>query len=198
MKDLILDHKDNWRMYGLVPYNISEIQKGIQFGHAVVEYGLQYGNVTDNVSTRHLLPEESKYTKWAKEDKTFIILNGGTTNKRLIDGVPFGSLNKHVITLKEMGVDTAEFYEPDLGEELTATVFLVPKQVYNKKEFLNFTDYTIENLDDLSVALEINELYEMCDFENKNLKEAYEEWTEYMGGKKNVELRYFLGNFSFA
>jgi hypothetical protein len=182
MKDLILDHKDNWRMYGLVPYNISEIQKGIQFGHAVVEYGLQYGNVTDNVSTRHLLPEESKYTKWAKEDKTFIILNGGTTNK----------------TLKEMGVDTAEFYEPDLGEELTATVFLVPKQVYNKKEFLNFTDYTIENLDDLSVALEINELYEMCDFENKNLKEVYEEWTEYMGGKKNVELRYFLGNFSFA
>ena len=27
-----------WRMYGMVPYNISEIQKGIQFGHAVVEF----------------------------------------------------------------------------------------------------------------------------------------------------------------
>ena len=27
------------RMYGLVPYNISPIQQGIQFGHAVVEYG---------------------------------------------------------------------------------------------------------------------------------------------------------------
>lgn len=185
MRDLILDHKDNWRMYGLVPYNISEIQKGIQFGHAVVEYALQYGELVN-------------YQEWANQDKTFIILNGGTTNKRLIDGVPFGSLNQHVITLKEMGVDTAEFYEPDLGEELTATVFLVPKQVYNKKEFLNFTDYTIENLDDLSLALEVNESYEMCDFENKNLKEIYEEWTEYMGGKKNVELRYFLSKFQFA
>ena len=27
------------RMYGFVPYNISEIQKGIQFGHAVTRYG---------------------------------------------------------------------------------------------------------------------------------------------------------------
>ena len=27
-----------WRMYGIVPYNISDIQKGIQFGHAVQEY----------------------------------------------------------------------------------------------------------------------------------------------------------------
>ena len=27
------------RMYGLVPYNISPIQQGIQFGHAVIEYG---------------------------------------------------------------------------------------------------------------------------------------------------------------
>ena len=28
-----------YRMYGLVPYNLSPIQQGIQFGHAVVEYG---------------------------------------------------------------------------------------------------------------------------------------------------------------
>jgi len=31
-----------YRMYGLVPYNISEIQKGIQFGHAVVEYAQKH------------------------------------------------------------------------------------------------------------------------------------------------------------
>ena len=192
MRDLILDHKDNWRMYGLVPYNISPIQQGIQFGHAVVEYGLKHGKsnvINDKVDT---------YTQWAKNDKTFIVLNGGTTNKRLIDGIPFGSLNQHVITLKEMGVDTAEFYEPDLGEELTATVFIVPKQVYNKKEFLNFDEYTIQTTSDLEIALEINEAYKRCNFENKNLKEKYEEWTKYMGGKTNVELRYFLSNFKFA
>ena len=31
-----------YRMYGLVPYNISPIQQAIQFGHAVVEYGLAH------------------------------------------------------------------------------------------------------------------------------------------------------------
>lgn len=193
MKDLILDHKDELRMYGLVAYQLSgTIHAGIQFGHAVVEYGLKHGKsnvINDKVDT---------YTQWAKNDKTFIVLNGGTTNKRLIDGIPFGSLNQHVITLKEMGVATAEFYEPDLGEQLTATVFIVPKQVYNKKEFLNFDEYTIQTTSDLEIALEVNEAYKRCNFENKNLKEKYEEWTKYMGGKKNVELRYFLSNFKFA
>ena len=193
MRDLILDHKDELRMYGLVAYQLSgTIHAGIQFGHAVVEYGLKHGKsnvINDKVDT---------YTQWAKNDKTFIVLNGGTTNKRLIDGIPFGSLNQHVITLKEMGVATAEFYEPDLGEQLTATVFIVPKQVYNKKEFLNFDEYTIQTTSDLEIALEVNEAYKRCNFENKNLKEKYEEWTKYMGGKTNVELRYFLSNFKFA
>ena len=65
-----------YRMYGLVPYNISPIQQGIQFGHEVVEYGLKHGKsnvINDKVDT---------YTQWAKNDKTFIILNGGTTNNR--------------------------------------------------------------------------------------------------------------------
>ena len=158
------------------------------FRSAVVEYGI------NQKSEKSI----AAYEQWAHNDKTFIILNGGTTNKRLIDGVPFGSLNQHVITLKEMGVDTAEFYEPDLGEELTATVFLVPKEVYNKKEYLNFDEYTVNTISDLELAYEINEAYKNCNFENKNLKEIYEEWTEYMGGKKNVELRYFLSNFKFA
>ena len=195
MKDLILDHKDDWRMYGLVPYNISPIQQGIQFGHAVQEYN----NLIHDYQNNDLkLSDVENFDSWRLFGKTFIVLNGGTTNSRIIEDAPFGSLNQHANTLKDLGVVTAEFYEPDLGEQLTAIVFLVPKQVYNKKEFLNFTDYTIENLDDLSLALEVNESYEMCDFENKNLKEIYEEWTEYMGGKKNVELRYFLSNFQFA
>ena len=36
-----MENKLELRMYGFVPYNISEIQKAIQFGHAVVEYGLE-------------------------------------------------------------------------------------------------------------------------------------------------------------
>lgn len=111
-----------YRMYGLVPYNLSPIQQGIQFGHAVVEYGLEFGNT----------PE---YQKWAKEDKTFIILNGGTTNTRFdTDGHDhIGSLNNHRQLLSDEDILFRSFFEPDLGDQLTAVVFLVDDRVFDKK-----------------------------------------------------------------
>ena len=40
-----------WRMYGIVPYNISDIQKGIQFGHAVQEYNnLMFETISNIIS----------------------------------------------------------------------------------------------------------------------------------------------------
>ena len=73
-----------YRMYGLVNYQLSGIQKGIQFGHAVVEYGLKYFNTDE-------------YKRWANFDKTFIILNGGTTNE---NPDKLGTLQQHAISLK--------------------------------------------------------------------------------------------------
>lgn len=109
------------RMYDLVPYNISPIQQGIQFGHAVVEYGLQHGRKVE-------------YQSWAKQWKTFIILNGGTTNithtirKR-------GSLNMHLDLLVANEIPHSTFYEPDLGDQLTAVVFIVDERVFNKEKY---------------------------------------------------------------
>jgi hypothetical protein len=113
-----------YRMYGLVPYNISPIQQGIQFGHAVVEYGLLYG-------------ETPEYQRWAKEDKTFIILNGGTTSTNSISP---GTLNQHASFLRMLVGEkkVALFYEPDLGDQLTAVVFLVEDRVWDKE---NWPDY---------------------------------------------------------
>lgn len=193
MKDLILDHKDDFRMYGLVPYNISPIQQGIQFGHALQEYN----NImmSDKPNDKQL----EAFDSWRKFGKTFIVLNGGTTNTRIVAGKPFGSLNQHLETLNEdIGIITGDFYEPDLGEQLTAIAFIVPKQVYNKKDFLNFKEYTLNTILDSSLALEINEAYDRCNFENQKLKEYYEEWTDYLGGEQNVKLRYFLSQFKFA
>jgi hypothetical protein len=115
-------------MYGLVPYNLSPIQQGIQFGHAVVEYGLEFGTTL-------------AYQKWAREDKTFIILNGGTTNTRfnLEDGLPFGSLNNHLLTLVSNNTQVATFHEPDLGDQLTAVVFLVDDRVFDKVTWPDFS-----------------------------------------------------------
>ena len=49
--------KLKYRMYGLVPYNISPIQQGIQFGHGVVEYLMNNFN-----------KPETQY--WAHDDKS--------------------------------------------------------------------------------------------------------------------------------
>ena len=54
-------------MYFFVPYNISPIQQAIQAGHAALEYAWKFF-------------EKNDY-KAFMQDKTWIILNGGTTNK---------------------------------------------------------------------------------------------------------------------
>lgn len=154
-------NRDTYRMYGLVPYNISPIQQGIQFGHAVVEYGLE--NFKDE-----------DYKEWANICKTFIILNGGTTNTN-VDAL--GTLNKHAITLEQFGIKIACFYEPDLGDQLTAIVFLVPEQIYNKEKY---PDITISN--ETSIIKHV----------------LMGDYIQSIGGEKNHLLREFLKQFRLA
>ncbi len=111
-----------YRMYGLVPYNLSPIQQGIQFGHAVVEYGLDFFETTE-------------YQEWARRDKTFIILNGGTTND---NNMRMGTLQQNYFELTDRGIKVGEFHEPDLGDQMTAVVFLVDDRVFDK---VNWPDY---------------------------------------------------------
>ena len=162
------------RMYGLVPYNISPIQQAIQYGHAVVEYGLH--KYTDD-----------DYQQWANHDKTFIILNGGTTNKTpdIVTGEPFGTLNQHLLELIRMGIPNATFMEPDLGDQLTAVVFLVDERVWDKETYPDFND---ELLMDPSRQLTDDEYW----------IERYNDWVDSVGGEKNVFLREFLQPFRLA
>lgn len=166
------------RMYGLVPYNISPIQQAIQFGHAVVEYGQKYKN-------------DVLYNEWADEWKTFIILNGGTTNLKTDEnGLPFGTLNNHVLKLKELSVQFCTFNEPDLGDQLTAIVFILDERVFNKKKY---PDFHFEDFGD--IIIDDEESY-IC---KENLKNTlYNEWVESIGGEKIVLLREFLNNFKLA
>jgi len=115
-----------YRMYGLVPYNLSPIQQGIQFGHAAVEYGLH--NYTDE-----------SYQRWANNDKTFIILNGGTTNDQKVNnGIPHGTLNQHIDELMLHNVKYSKFREPDLQNAVTAVVFLVDERVWDREKYPDF------------------------------------------------------------
>lgn len=109
-------------MYGLVPYNLSPIQQGIQFGHAVVEYGLEYFDTDE-------------YQQWARYNKTFIILNGGTTNDTRLK---LGTLNSYLYELSDRGFKIGEFSEPDLGDQLTAVVFLVDDRVFDREAWPDY------------------------------------------------------------
>jgi hypothetical protein len=192
-----MSNKLELRMYGLVPYNISPIQQAIQFGHAVVEYGQKMKKLPFND-----IEVAKKYDDWADNWKTFIILNGGTTNHKtsLEDGLPFGSLNNHLLTLMDNNIEFASFNEPDLGDQLTAVVFIVDERVFNKKKYPYFEDWVIENYGDLIVgsgsAYQIAN--EIRNSKSKHDKKVYQEWVKLVGGEKNAFLKDFLKNFRLA
>lgn len=173
------------RMYGLVPYNISDIQKGIQYGHSVVRYGRKVQKDFDKDENK-FKPIYDEYIDWADNHETFIILNGGTTNKRKQnDGTYFGTLNNHLNELIKNDVYVSYFYEPDLGDQLTGVTFIVDERVFNKKDYPDFKDWLIrESIQDVD--------------ENSPYSVIYQKWVKEMGGKRNIFLREFLSNFRLA
>ena len=187
------------RMYGLVPYNISPIQQAIQFGHAVVEYGQKMKYLGEHNQSLNI-----QYNDWADNWKTFIILNGGTTNHKtsLEDGLPFGTLNNHLLTLMDNGIDFAQFNEPDLGDQLTSVVFIVDERVFNRKKYPDFEDWVIENYGELIRSDHYTTSYMLAqrikNSESKSDQKVYQYWIKFIGGEKNVFLRDFLKNFKLA
>jgi hypothetical protein len=165
------------RMYGLVPYNISPIQQGIQFGHAVVEYSQKIESFKHGLLSRteHYKSLYDSYDNWAKNWKTFIILNGGTTNNKIVDGSYVGSLNNHKETLDKLGIFNVSFNEPDLGDQLTAIVFILDERIFNRTKYPDF---------------DMNKLYT-----NSN---AHTEWLKLIGGENNSKIREFISGFRLA
>ena len=168
------------RMYGLVPYNLSPIQQGIQYGHAVQEYNNDIFDSIEGAVSNEEKREIYKFEQWRKEDKTFIILNGGTTNTNLDH---LGTLNSHRLTLREHGIKIADFYEPDLGDQLTAVVFLVDERVFNKEKWPDYNG--LFHGDGTPNAYDYNE------WKNK--------FTTYVVDQDRIVfLREFLSNFKLA
>jgi hypothetical protein len=99
------------RMYFFVMYNLSGIQKGIQAGHAAVEYSLTYGHI-------------EQYKMFAAYHKTFILLDGGGSNDMI----------QRKTELWEFGINHTGFYEPDLNNSLSAIAFIVPETIYGAKD----------------------------------------------------------------
>lgn len=161
-----------YRMYFLVPYNISEIQKGIQAGHAALEYANLFGNTKE-------------YKSFIKNDKTWIILNGGTTryNHRTLPE-EFGDMDKIALEFYNRLIDHANFCEPDLNYALTAICFLADERVW---DFETYPDYDSDVYEKSWVmrtgAMSALQIEPMA---------IYQEWVDFIGGEKNVFLRELL------
>lgn len=195
-----------YKMYGLVPYNISPRQIGIQYGHALQEYNNKIDEIRveiilspysdeSNASGNESLKDEQDYynkcdiidsfDKWATEDKTFIILNGGTTNDK-IDSKFYGSMNRHLELLISRGVFVSKFTEPDLGDQLTAILVLVDEKIWDRENYPNWPDYYRKRK---------METTSFNGFEKENWRK---EWEELIGGETQVFLKEFLSQFRLA
>lgn len=127
----------NLRMYFLVPYNISPIQQAIQAGHAALEYANNFGNT-------------KLFKDFVENHKTWIILNGGTTNNKfeLGTGKSLGTLNQCVQDILNFNqenpnikINFSTFQEPDLNDALTSICLIVDERVFNKDEYPDFSNW---------------------------------------------------------
>jgi hypothetical protein len=112
------------RMYFFVPYQLTGIQQGIQCGHAALEYTSEFGHTLE-------------YKDFVKNWKTWIVLNGGSTNN---DPQRLGSLNILLDELESTNINVAYFCEPDLQDAVTAVCFICDERVWNYEKYPDYDD----------------------------------------------------------
>lgn len=161
-----MPHPDHtYRMYFFVPYNLSPIQQGIQAGHAALEYAAKYGNTV----------EFKNFVFW---DKTWIILNGGTSNEGS-RGYSRGSMEEILESLRSNGIRCSVFHEPDINMAMTAICFLADERVWDYENYPEF---------DTQDAL---------DNDTKEYKDLLKQWEKTIG-IKNLFLRNLIKNKKLA
>lgn len=172
-----------YRMYFFVPYNISPIQQAIQAGHSMGEYALKYGRYNPD----HLIWEFLE--KW----KTWVILNGGTTNKkRDFEMIPAGSLNQIADELDRNRIEFSYFDEEDLNDALTAVCFIADERVWDWENYPGFRKYLWDSM--LSLAeypiLKSKSIKDHTPEELiQNFGKEYQKWIEEVGGIQNAFLK---------
>ena len=187
-----------FRMYFFVPYNISDIQKGIQAGHALGEYVLNHGRE----NPVHVVWDYLKY--W----KTWIILDGGTTNSnRNFAMISAGSLNQIADDLVENEIEMGYFMEPDLNDALSAVCFICDERVFNKKDYPEFWDFmAIQDDDGDEEFVEKNRKRVRLEVKTTPVEEWPEKYGQHfinwkedvVGGDKNLFLRELIRDMKLA
>jgi len=176
------------RMYGFVPYQMSGIQAGIQFGHAVVRYGRTFFQTDD-------------YKNWMNRWETFIVLNGGTTNDS-DHSEHYGGINKIVDQLVAWDIDHAVFREPDLGRQITGIALILSEECFSS-EYKSLIEFMGSDNEYYSEYNQVKTKYNQwpkptkskSDFIKEKYPWIYNNYVDYMGGEKNIKLREYVKNF---
>ena len=173
-----MEEKLELRMYGLVPYQLSGIQSGIQFGHAKDQYSKDHNT--------------ELYNDWLYNYQTYIILDGGTTNT---NPTRPGTLNQYAQQIAEMNIPISCFYEPDLGDQLLGIAFIVDERVFDHKKHPDYDDWYLLNVsydEAYSKGYDSFGIGETLLEFAKSDKDSYEKWVNTLGGYRNLKLREFL------
>jgi hypothetical protein len=181
-----------YKMYFFTIYQLTGIQAGIQCGHAALEYANKYGS-------------DEEFIIFVRNWKTWIILNGGTTNERRdIEGIVMGSLNQIADDLQQNDIQFSYFQEPDLNDALTALCFIVDERVFNRKDYPDFVDYIldIKMYPEAKEAAPAENIIMLKTQSMEKLQEMfpeyYKEWVRFIGGIKNVFLRELIRDKKLA
>jgi hypothetical protein len=180
------------RAYYFVPYNISQMQMGIQAGHA----GWRYA--------RRFFESNPQTWEFVDNHETTIILDGGTTNSRRdFNGVALGTLNQIGDALAENDIPFAFFEEVDLNDALTALCFIADERVWDKKKYPDFVDYILNVIypenDHIPSAQTIVEMKTTpIELLQVAYPEYYKEWIRLIGGVKNAFLRELIKDKKLA
>lgn len=132
-------------MYSLVLRQLSPIQKGVQMGHAIAEYG-------------NLCNKLVEYIQWVNVDKTIIMLDGGT----------YPEMKENRDFLTGMRVPNACFYEDDPGGLLTAITFIADDRIWDTKLYPSYEEELTDDV--LSASESPNWLIEMGGMEGLKLR----------------------------
>jgi len=163
-----MDKELELRMYFFTIYQLTGIQAGIQCGHAALEYAYKYFN-------------SDKYRNFYHKWKTWVILNGGTTNSKCdLNGIREGTLDRILQQLCENNISHSYFCEPDLNDALTAVCFICDERVFNKELYPDYREWSER---------------EWSEFE---WDDSYNRWVNFIGGEKNVFLRELLNGKKLA
>ena len=162
------------RMFGVAPFQLGPLHAGIQFQHAATMYERKF--------------HTPLYEDWADNWMTSIVKNGGSTNTST-DPERRGSVNKFYDQCVELGIDAVYFTEITMGDQITCVALIADERTWDLDTWPNI-DLTLWGAKDPFDYL--NPDFSLPRISAMDPQEAYNQWVELVGGRKNVFLRQVL------